>query len=305
MKNIRLTHFYAFSTVPERLHESLLREYADNGVSTLSMPNPLLETFLVKPDKAVAFRGLLEKTGVSMPDIHAPWGGLWDLCARETFMRAHLAAGHRLCLEILADFGAKTYTVHVGRGECATNGGVFSPEMRRRVVEALEAILPTAEKLGIVVCVENSFNPAGTPAVLASCLEPFKGSPALGVCLDVGHAHIMDPEVPRPDGAPICGSTYSADVWGGHMADGMIPFRDAMRILAPHIVTAHVHDNDGLSDQHLCPGQGNSDFDAIFAELAKCPRLQSVQDETILGGSGVSVAHVCRVFDKLMEPLRA
>ena len=304
MKNIRLTHFFWFSTVPERLHESLLREYADNGATILSMPNPILESFLAKPDKAVAFRGLLEKTGVSMPDIHAPWGGLWDLCAADTFMRPHLAAGHRLCLEILADFGAKTYTVHIGRGECMTNGGVFSPEMRRRVIETLEAILPTAEKCGIVICVENSFNPAGTPAVLASCLEPFKGSSALGICIDVGHAHIMDPEVPRPEGAPICGPAYDHDVWGGHMRDGMISFADAMDILGPHIVTAHVHDNDGLSDQHVCPGQGNCDFDAIFAALAKCPRLQSVQDETILRNCGLSVTHICRVFDKLMAPLR-
>ena len=304
MKNIRCTHFFGLSFAPERYYETILREYAANGSSELSMTNILLEAFLAKPDKAVAFRKLLEKTGVSMPDIHAPWGGLWDLCASETFMRPHLAAGHRLCLEILSDFGAKTYTVHIGRGDCMTNGGVFSPEMRRRVLETLEAILPTAEKLGIVICVENSFNPAGTPAVLASCLEPFGDCAALGCCLDVGHAHIMDPDVPRPEGTPICGLTYDHDVWGGHMREGMVPFGEVMRILAPHIVTVHVHDNNGLSDQHLCPGQGNIDFDAVFAELAKCPRLQSVQDETSLAASGSSLADVCRVFDKLMAPLR-
>ena len=66
MNNIRLTHFFGFSTVPENLHESLLREYADNGATTLSMPNLLLESFLAKPDKAVAFHKLLEKTGISI-----------------------------------------------------------------------------------------------------------------------------------------------------------------------------------------------------------------------------------------------
>ncbi len=303
MKTIRVTHFFGLGTVPERYHETLLREYADNGATQFSMISGTVESFLANPAKAVAFAKLLDKTGVSMPDIHAPWGGLWDLCAQETFMRPHLAAGHRLCLEILADFGAKTYTVHVGRGDCTTNGGVFSPEMRRRVLDALEAILPVAEKLGIVVCVENSFNPAGTPAVLASCLEPFGTCPALGCCLDVGHAHIMDPDVPRPEGVPICGPDYDRDVWSGHMREGMVPFGEAMRILAPHIVTTHVHDNNGLSDQHLCPGQGNCDFDAVFDALAKCPRLQSVQDETTLGASGVSIAHVCRVFDTLAARL--
>ena len=300
---IRCTHFF-LASAPERLYECLLREYADLGATALSMPNALLEAFLAKPEKGVAFRGLLEKTGVTMPDIHAPWGGLWDLGAVDTFMRPHAIAGHRLCLEIAADFGAKTYTVHIGRGDCAVNGGRFSPEMRARVLGALEGILPTAERLGIVVCVENQFSPPSTPAVVASCIEHFGGSPAIGCCIDTGHAHLMDPEVPRPEGAPIVGPTFNKDCWGGHIQDGLLPLRDAFRILAPHIVTAHVHDNNGLGDQHLCPGQGNCDFGLVFSELAKCPRLQSVQDETSHQNSGVSIARVCRVFDELMSPLR-
>ncbi len=303
MKKIRCTHFFDWASIPERFHECVLREFAENGVTTLTLTSGLAETVIANPTKAVALQKLLEKVGITMPDAHGLWSGYWDLGSRDSFMRAHLAAGHRLCLEILADFGVKTYTVHIGRGDCTINGGYFSPEMRQRVHAVLEAILPTAEKCGIIVCVENQFSPPSTPAVVASCIEPFKDSPAIGCCLDVGHAHIMDPEVPRPEGAVFVNPTYDRDVWGGHRQDGMIPMRDAIRLLAPYIVTTHVHDNNGLSDQHLCPGMGNCDFDLVFSELAQCPRLQSVQDEMSFPASGVSIGHACRLFDGLMEKL--
>lgn len=298
-KQTRCTHFFIWH-VDERLHECLLREFAENGAHELSASSLLVEAIFSNPAKAVELRTKLEKADVSLPDIHGPWGGLWDLCAAETFMRRHLVNSHRLCLEILSDFGAKTYTVHIGRGDCMVNGGVFTPEMGRRVHEILEGILPTAERLGIVICIENSFNPAGTPAVLLSCLEPFKNSPAIGFCIDVGHAHIMDPDVPRPEGTPIVSRDYDPLVWGGHLREGMIPMGETFRLLGPNIVTAHVHDNNGLGDQHLFPGMGNCDFDFIFNELAKCPRLQSVQNEASFTSSGVSIAHACRAYAGMM-----
>ena len=91
--------------------------------------------------------------------------------------------------------------------------------------------------------------------------------------------------------------------WGGRIREGFIPIREAIRQLAPHIVTCHVHDNNGLSDQHLCPGLGTCDFDAVFEELAKCPRLQSVQNETSFHAGGTTIGHACRVFDGLMAKL--
>ena len=108
MKKIRCTHFFDWGSVPERFHECVLREFAENGAHELSMPNGLAETMMTTPGKAVELRRRLEKTGVTMPDAHGLWSGLWDLGAKDTFMRAHIAAGHRLCLEIMADFGVTT-----------------------------------------------------------------------------------------------------------------------------------------------------------------------------------------------------
>ena len=302
MDRKRLTHFYDWPSVNEHSFESVLNEFAENGAKELTFATFFTNYVYGNPNKAVSLRKLLDKTGVSMPDAHGLWSGLWDLCAADTFMRPHLAAGHCLCMEILADFGVKTYTVHIGAAECATNGGLFTDAMLGRARETLEAILPTAERLGMVVCVENAFEPANTPEAVAACIEPFKDSPAIGCCLDVGHAHVMDADLPRTD-AQMAESWINRAMWAGRMQDGLRPMREAIRTLAPYIVTAHVHDNDGLSDQHLCPGLGNCDFDAVFDELSKCPRLQSIQNETCFYAGGTSIGHACRVFRGLMEKL--
>ena len=304
MKKIRCTHFFDWGSVPERFHECVLREFAENGARELSMPNSLVEAMMTTPGKALEIRRRLEKTGVTMPDAHGLWSGLWDLGAKDSFMRDHAAAGHRLSLEIMADFGVKTCTVHIGRGDCVENGGRISEDMRKRALGMLEAILPTAERLGIILCVENQFSPPSTPLVVADCIRHFGDSPAIGCCFDVGHAHLMDPEVQRPEGVPIVNHDFEQGCWGGHIAEGMFPMKEVFRILAPYIVTAHVHDNSGLGDEHLSPGQGNCDFDFVFSELAKCPRLQSIQNETSFAKAGVSIGHACRLFDGLMSKLK-
>ena len=302
MSQVRCTHFYDWTSINEHSFESALNEFVENGSKTLTFATFFTNYVYGNPNKAVALSKLLDKTGVTLPDAHGLWGGLWDLCAADTFMRPHLAAGHRLCLEILADFGVKTYTVHIGAAECMTNGGHFTPEMLARARATLEAVLPTAEKLGIVICVENAFEPANTPAAVLSCVEPFVGFPAIGVCLDVGHAHVMNADIARTD-KELADNWINEHAWGGRIRENFIPIREAIRMLAPHIVTCHVHDNNGLSDQHLCPGLGTCDFDAVFEELARCPRLQSVQNETCFHAGGTTIRHACDVFRDLMAKL--
>lgn len=302
MSNIRCTHFYDWPSVNEHSFESVLNEFKENGVDTLTFATYFTNYVYGDPNKAVRLRKLLDKTGVSMPDAHGLWGGLWDLCAADTFMRKYLAEGHKLCMSILADFGVKTYTVHIGAAECVENGGRYTPEMHARALATLEAILPTAEKLGMVVCVENAFEPANTPAIVESCILPFGDSPAIGCCLDVGHVNVMNAEIPRPD-EKMAESWLNVHMWGNRMRENMLPVGEAIRKLAPYIVTTHVHDNDGWNDQHLCPGLGVCDFDLVFAELAKCPRLQSVQNESCFHAGGTSIAQACRVFKKLMKKL--
>ena len=73
-------------------------------------------------------------------------------------------------------------------------------------------------------------------------------------------------------------------------------------LLLPHIVVAHLHDNDGLGDEHKMPLTGTVDWNVILGLLAKAPRLASVEDEAL--PRGMSPEEVCLVYDRLFAAQR-
>lgn len=103
-------------------------------------------------------------------------------------------------------------------------------------ITALEHLSAFARPLGVRLLVENLLSDPTTPDHLLLILE--MGHMAnVGVCLDVGHAHI------------------TAGV------------AEAIAALGPRIASVHVHDNHGLKDEHLWPGDGTIDWPAAAAAL--------------------------------------
>jgi sugar phosphate isomerase/epimerase len=82
-------------------------------------------------------------------------------------------------------------------------------------------------KQGIQVLMENVQDPEIEP--ILEVAERVK-HPDFGLCLDMGHAH--------------CYGEDSLTRWA--------------RCLGPHVKHVHLHDNDGIHDQHLAPGEGNA-----------------------------------------------
>ncbi len=93
---------------------------------------------------------------------------------------------------------------------------------------SLEQLNPFAQDRGAAILLENGASEFGAPACIVRFLELTRlGN---GVCFDAGHAHLR----------------------GG--------FEDGFRSLEPHIRSIHLHDNDGLTDQHLLPQAGTIDW---------------------------------------------
>jgi sugar phosphate isomerase/epimerase len=78
-----------------------------------------------------------------------------------------------------------------------------------------------------------------TPESLVTLIEDDLEDMNVGICIDVGHAHIM------------------GDVG------------DAIECCSGHVVTTHLHDNRGKSDDHLTPGQGSIDWPATLMGFQK------------------------------------
>ncbi|MGD0788313.1 MAG: sugar phosphate isomerase/epimerase family protein [Terracidiphilus sp.] len=93
-------------------------------------------------------------------------------------------------------------------------------------ITAMEHLGAFAHPLGVRLLVENLTSEPTTPSHLLTILE-MGHLDQVGVCLDLGHAHLT------------------------------VGIAEAIATLGQHIASVHVHDNDGLKDEHLWPGDGS------------------------------------------------
>jgi sugar phosphate isomerase/epimerase len=141
------------------------------------------------------------------------------------------------------------FLAHVG-GDCValhlpnTSRGDLREHIRssRRLLDALR---PCAERRGVRLALENS---PGLPEpgeywppnreLIDVLLESYPPE-FLGWCFDSGHAHIR----------------HELDI---------------LETYADRLIATHLHDNNGLSDQHLLPGQGSIDWQWVISTLKRC-----------------------------------
>jgi sugar phosphate isomerase/epimerase len=134
-------------------------------------------------------------------------------------------------LETAEHIHFRNLVVHLGE-----KTDTWSPRALEYAETALEHLGAFARPLGVRVLVENLLNEPTTPDHLMLILEMGHLNQA-GLCLDVGHAH---------------------------MTEGVA---QAMTTMGPRIASAHVHDNHGLKDEHLWPGEGTIDWAATMQGL--------------------------------------
>jgi sugar phosphate isomerase/epimerase len=130
-------------------------------------------------------------------------------------------------LETAEHLAFKNMVVHLGE-----RYDTWSQRTMEFAEAALEHLGAFARPLGVRVVVENLLSEPTTPEHLITILD-LGHLDSIGVCLDLGHAHITV-------GVP-----------------------EAMTVLGNRISTMHVHDNRGTKDEHLWPGDGTIDWPAV------------------------------------------
>jgi sugar phosphate isomerase/epimerase len=110
---------------------------------------------------------------------------------------------------------------------------------RDAALRSLEDIYRMAEAAGVRVALEVMGNTLSMPSNLVDMLErSFEGSD-LGICMDVGHAHML-------------GDTA-----------------EAIETTSEYLITTHIHDNRRHNDDHLVPFQGNMNWAATMMAFEK------------------------------------
>jgi sugar phosphate isomerase/epimerase len=142
-------------------------------------------------------------------------------------------------LEIAEDMPLRYLILHLGE-----NHDAWGPRVLDDAMTAIEHLQAFSRPLGVKILLENIQNEVTQAVNLVEIVRSghFKD---VGVCLDLGHAH-LSPGISA-----------------------------AITELIPLIRSAHVHDNHGLKDEHLWPGEGTIPWKETMQELRTAPQLQA------------------------------
>lgn len=288
-----LVYFSEASVASTDSRRMFWEEYAAAGAKYVVLSDELMRLFSGHGKCVPEVRAEVEAAGLTFLDAHAPFGPWDNYCLPDEAARPSMIARQKLALQLCAEFDVHTITAHVGG-----RPPIFAEYTVEQIIEStyrsLDELLPVAEKLDVTIAIENSWTPFTTPEQLLEIVRHYR-SPHLGICYDSGHANLMarptdDPESAAVKAFPAYG--IATPPWDDRILEKMLP----------EVVNCHLHDNDGLVDQHRLPGLGNIDWRRIMPLLLeKAPRLQCIQDEAFPHKHGYfSVAENVRVLTDLM-----
>lgn len=213
------------------------------GVLELNLGNINFTRQLASARGRALVRAAAKREGITLA-LHAVDGPSFFIPSE----RVRKCAVRELKLELdwAESIGARDVVAHLGADMDYSMDGAKRglheefPEYYRAVLTDSLAELKEHARNRARLCIENvtGFRYPSTMATLARLLG---GN--LGLCLDVGHVNVLPPDKRRRE---------------------LAFFRRYRR----HIFHSHIHDNSGLRDEHLVPGQGRIDFVPFFRLLA-------------------------------------
>ena len=151
-------------------------------------------------------------------------------------------------------------------------------------IERYMKLAPIAKEYGVTVCLENMFTEYKGKIYAAICNDPdqavkyidtlngLAGGEVFGFCLDTGHALLVGRDI-----------------------------KNFMTTLGSRIKAFHVHDNNGIQDQHLAPYMGVLDWNRFMQGLKEINYQSTLSFETFNVWNTVNTG----VMDEMMRYIAA
>jgi len=264
-----------FVYVKERLHPGILDGLSHNGAQSI-------EIFAARQHIDYANRKQHVKeiaewfraSGIPLNSVHSPlyadyeWGRAGappvNIASTDRAGRIEAMDEIKRALEIAEQIPFRFLVQHLG-----TPNEDFSEKKFEAAMTSIEHLRAFAKPLGVRILLENIPNELSTPEKL---VEMIRGAhfDDVGVCFDVGHAHIMT------------------------------SVREAFEILRGYICSTHLHDNKKDKDSHLWPGDGTVDWketmNLLRTRADQYPLLLELKEVPELAQP---LATVNEIFDRL------
>jgi len=241
------THVY----VKERLHPGLLDGLVRGGAQAI-------EIFAARQHLDYANRkqhvreiaDWFRTSGVPLHSVHSPMYSDYEMgrtganpvnvASIDRPTRVEAMDEVKRALEIAEQIPFRFLIQHVG-----VSRESFDEKKFEAALTSIEHLRAFAKPLGVRILLENIPNELATPDKLVELIQVAHFED-VGVCFDVGHAHIMS----------------------------SIP--EAFEILKSHIRSTHIHDNARDRDAHLWPGKGNINWKETMELLRSAPHTPPV-----------------------------
>lgn len=236
------THLYH----DERLSRSHLDHIASRGFEAIELF--ATRTHFDYHDRAAvnALGAWVRDSGLRMHSIHAPivvsltngrWGPPFSNATADESERTRAVQETDAALNIAREIATQYVVVHLGVP--SSQKPAANDNNRDAARKSIEQIQRLSEPLGIEVALEVIPNQLSTAASLVALIEDELELPGLGICMDFGHAFLL--------GDPV----------------------EAVETASGHVVTTHVHDNNGKRDDHLMPFDGAIDWTMLLMSMQK------------------------------------
>ncbi|MGA3053951.1 MAG: sugar phosphate isomerase/epimerase family protein [Candidatus Korobacteraceae bacterium] len=261
----------------ERLHPGLLDQMVSGGAEAIEIFAARGHFNYTDRQHIRQIANWFHSTGVTFHSMHSPmhpdedWGrgGAThiNIASVEKLQRVAATDEIKRAIEVAEQAPFQYLVQHVGIGHEEADEHKLDAAM-----SSLEHLHAFAKPLGVQLLVENITNELSTPEKLMELLHAGRFDD-IGVCFDIGHAHIMS-SVPQ-----------------------------AFEVLKDRVRSTHVHDNDKDHDSHLWPGEGSIDWKETMELLRTAPHAPPVLLE-IEGVEGEKVAaEMAEAFSKLERAL--
>jgi sugar phosphate isomerase/epimerase len=227
----------------QRLTRGHVFEIAAHGFETVEVFAARTHLDYHNPSVVADLQQWLAEARLELHGVHAPVsdpagrpGEYMSIASADAKARALAMAEVERALQIARRIPMKVFVVHLGWPR--THKG-FGGSNRDAACRSLDTLFEMAEPLGVRLAVEVIPNDLSRPGSLVHLAEEDLESAEIGICLDLGHAHL--------EGDLI----------------------DAIEITSGHLASVHLHDNRGRADDHLVPFDGTIDWPAALTALQK------------------------------------
>ena len=257
----------------ERLHPGIMERLAAGGAAGIEIFAMRGHFDYGNPQQVREIASWFHsQEGVSFESMHAPMfaSGEWgrfdtpplNIAGRDRKERIDAMDEIKRAIEVAEVLPFRFLVLHVG-----VSGESFDDHKFEGGLTSVEHLRAFAKPLGVSLLLENIPNELTAPEKLVELIRTLHYDD-IGVCFDLGHAH-LEPGIEA-----------------------------AFETLKPLIRSVHVHDNHGMKDEHLWPGEGTIDFQRTCELLRSAPQVPALVLE-IEGDPGGDPEYGKTVPDKM------